>query len=294
MNVPVIFNRRLGKNELDLLFDIFQSKEIHSVQATKFFQLENSIAFVSSIEDEIIGGTAIYRDRTRLGMVLAAIAIKEEHRDLEAHTIIKSSLPFFRTVAIRDVDAIIATNQERGKLKFPLSFHLPSWIKQVLDRNGFVIEQKLYSCRLEFETDKTRKYRKIAVDSIANTKGTKSLIWDTGKSSGLTNSIVWMSLDFATHSKILRTISEGDAAKLAYSLIRDDETLTIGFIAATEDFLSNNGAATALLSGIIEEQVGEICFPLIGRRQLELIESIAEEIGGSLKSESITLMRRRL
>jgi len=294
MSVPVIFNRRLGKNELDLLFDILPSNEIDRVQARNFFQLEDSIAFVSSLEDEIIGGTVIYRDRTRLGMVLAAIAIEEKHRNLGAYTITKSSLPFFRTVAIRDVDAVIATSQEDTKLKFPFSFQLPSWIKQVLEKNEFVAEQNLYSCKLEVETDDTRKYKRIPVDSIPNTEGTKSLIWDTGKSSGLTNSIVWMSLDFAAHSETLQTISEGETTKLAYSLIRANEMMIIGFIATTEDFMSSSEATKALSSIIIEEQVGEISFPLIGRGQLKLIESIAEEIGGRLKSESITLMRRRL
>ena len=293
MSNPVIFNRRLGKNELDLLFDVFKINEINRVQAVQFFRLEDSIAFLSSLGDEVIGGTIVYRDRTRLGMVLASIAIKERFRDLGAYTIIKSSLPFFRTVAIRDVDAIISGKQNDDRLKFPFSFELPSWTKQILEENSFVEEQNLCSCKIEIKKDEIRPDTEVRTDTVASIEGARALIWDTGTKAGLTNSVSWMSLNLAVNSKNLQTISEGDSTKLAYSLYKEKNAVIIGFVIASDDFVKDR-AVIALSSAIKETQMKEIRFPLVGRGQMELVQDIANEVGGSLKSKSITLMRRRL
>ncbi len=294
MNAPLVFNRRLGKGELDLIINLFEQGEIDPNQAAKFLELEDTIVFVSSIKDEIIGGTIVYRDRTRLGMVLAGVAIKKEHRDQGAYTIIKSSLPFFRTVAIRDVDALVSETFDKEVPRIPFSFHLPKWTGQFLERNGFSNEQKLYSCTIEFEHERKNDGTRINFDSVTNIEGAKSLLWDTGKITGLTNSVIWMSLDLAAFSKTLKTVSENKATKLVFSLSTHNRITSIGLVVADEEFLTNNQAATILASAITREQPREVRFPLIGPGQLELLDDVADEVGGLLKCQSITLMRRRL
>ncbi len=294
MSTPLIFNRRVGVNELDMLLDLFESIEIDRMQSAKFLRLENSIAFISSVQDEIIGGIIVYRDRLRLGMALAATAIKKEYRQLSSYTIIKSSLPFFRTVAIRDVDAIVSDIPDIDALRFPYSFHLPKWTKQFLEKNGFSEECKIYSCKLEFEPENLRKDTEFNIDPVANLEGAKSLIWDTGKTTGLTNSIIWMSLDFASQLQILRTVSENDSTQLAYSLITNGNKTNVGFIVSSDEFLLTKRTSAILASDIVKTQMRDVRFPLVGAGQVELLKTIAEEVGGSLKSSSITLMRRRL
>ena len=298
MSNPVIYNRRLGKNELDILLDLLDNYKIAKTtnrsQAKIFFQMEDAIAFISTIENEPIGGTVVYRDRTRLGMVLAAIAIKDEYRDLVTYPVIKSSLPFFRTVAIRDVDVIVSANSHSLNLSFPHSFYLPSWTQPILERAGFERECDLFTYLLEFSNHDIQTPRENLLDADVNMEGARSLIWDEGKDAGLTNSIVWMSLDYAMHAKSLHTVTNENKTDLVFSSYNYDDVATIGFIVTTQEFTRNNAAAEVLSSTILNTKAAKIRFPLIGKGQEELLKSIANQVGGFLKKQSITLMRRRL
>ncbi|TFG34254.1 hypothetical protein EU527_04350 [Candidatus Thorarchaeota archaeon] len=298
MSVPVVFNRRLGMNEINLLFDLIDNTESSEVvnrdQASKFFQLGEAIAFMSSIDDEAIGGTIVYRDRSRLGMVLAAIGMKKEYQDIGIYTVIKSSLPFFRTVAIRDVDVVVSERPMENNLGFPLCFCLPSWTTSVLERIGFVKQQELFSCTLKIGPEDASNHKEIQWDSKPNFEGARSLIWDEGKTLGLMNSLVWMSLDFAAHTKTLRTLTDENATKFIISIYDSEGIAIVGTLAAKENFWVSDKASNILASTIKETRALDIRFPLIGKGQIEMLKTVTEEIGGFLKKESITLMRRRL
>ncbi|TFG32921.1 hypothetical protein EU528_01835 [Candidatus Thorarchaeota archaeon] len=295
MTAPVMFNRRLGKNELNIAFELVENQTefgcIDREQATRFLNLENTISFVSSIMDKIIGGTIIYRDRTRLGMVLASVVVAKEFREKGAYSIIKSSLPFFRSVAIRDVDALVPDDKSKKLLGFPGTLELDWWTKDILERIGFAEQDNLSSYIIQIDTRKKENYADSRWDSQPNIQAAKNLIWNCSKKIGMTNSLIWTHFDSAASQGRLRTVTQNDSMRLVTSIYHADGTAIIDLLVSDEDFET---AARQISSLVKESRCNEVILPLIGEGQSELIQAVADELGGSLKRKSMTLMRRHL
>ncbi len=130
MTKSMIYNSRLFPREFSKWFEMCSragldtSDEIREC-VESFGELADAMLYLITLDGEAVGGTAVYRDRRRLGLALVSAVMGEEHRERLLRSMIKSSLPFFRTSSIRNVDALVATdNQER--LPFPYGFVLPS------------------------------------------------------------------------------------------------------------------------------------------------------------------------
>ncbi|MGY5871377.1 MAG: hypothetical protein RTV72_03940 [Candidatus Thorarchaeota archaeon] len=292
-----MFNRRLSKSELDIWIDLLENQTdsecLIKELATEFLELPETLSFVSSVNNEVIGGTAIYRDRTRLGMILASIAVKKEFRDTGAYSIIKSSLPFFKTVAIRDVDALVPNESYENRLGFPGSFELDPWVKPILERMGFEEKEQLFSCSIAKLGDHSGNKDSLW-DTQPDLENCKKLIWDTSKSTGMTNSVVWSTFDFAFSQGTLRTVTINDSTKLVTSIFTSGNAAIVGLLSSDDNF-QEQGLATKYVTSMVKEADVEIVqFPLVGRGQIKLVEAVANELGGSLKSRSMTLMRRHL
>lgn len=262
--------------------------------ASSFLNLQEALSFVSSVNDEIIGGTAIYRDRTRLGMILASVAVKKEFREISAYSIIKSSLPFFRTVAIRDIEALIPDDSSKERLAFPGSLELDLWTKSVLERIGFIEKSKLFSYSIAIQGENPKSHEESMWDSQPDIEKAKKLIWDSSKTAGMTNSHIWTTFDFAVNQGTLRTVTLEDSMKLATSIYYHGKTAIIGLIISDDDF-TDDGMASRLIAKVVRESDADhLILPLIGNGQSNLIEEVADELGGSLKRRSMILMRRKL
>jgi len=298
MTAPIMFNRRLSKSELDIWLDLLDGKTDYGYMtrelASRFLSHQDTICFVSSIEDEIIGGAVIFRDRTRLGMVLASVVVNNEFRELGAYSVIKASLPFFKTVAIRDVEALIPDTPSEKRIGFPSSLELDTWTKDVLERIGFENKDTLYSYALTIQEEKGIHQNGSTWDSDSDLDKIKNLIWDSSKATGLTNSHIWTALEFARNQSTLRTASIGDSLMLASSFNVSDTSAIIGFIVSSEDFIEEGAASRLISQTVRESKVNSVHFPLVGKGQTDLVETIAEELGGSLKRGSMTLMRKPL
>lgn len=298
MTAPVLFNRRLSRGELTTHIDLMQSQTdlgcMNRDLAAKFLKLQESISFVSSVDDEIIGGTTIYRDRTRLGMILASVAVMKEFRETCAYNIIKSSLPFFRTVVIRDIEALIPDDSSEERLAFPGSLELDLWTKSVLERIGFEEKSKLYSYSITIQGDNRKSHTENLWDSQPDLEIAKKLIWDSSKTAGMTNSHVWTAFDFAVNQGSLRTVTSKDSMKLVTSIYYSGKTAIIGLIISDDDF-SDEGMASRLLAKMVRElDVENLMLPLTGNGQHNLVEALADELSGSLKKRSMTLMCKNL
>ncbi|MCK5265517.1 MAG: hypothetical protein KAR03_07910 [Candidatus Thorarchaeota archaeon] len=298
MTDPVLFNRRLSKSELNTWISLVESQTdsgcMNRALAADFLELEDTLSFVSSVDDEMIGGTAIYKDRTRLGMILASVAVKKEFREISAYSIIKSSLPFFRVVAIRDIDALIPDDTSKERLAFPGSFELDLWTKSVLERIGFEEKSKLFSYSIPLQGENQQRHVENKWDSHTNIENAKKLIWDSSKTAGMTNSLVWTAFDFAVNQGNLRSVTLKDSMKLVTSIYYSGKTAIIGLIISDDDF-TEDGMASSLVAEMIRETDAEkLILPLIGDGQDKLIEALADELGGSLKRRSMTLMRKQL
>ena len=298
MTAPVLFNRRLSRSELNTWIHLVESQTdigcLNREMASNFLKLQETLSFVSSVHDEIIGGTAIYRDRTRLAMILASVAVKKEFREISAYNIIKSSLPFFRTVAIRDIEALIPDESSEERLAFPGSLELDQWTKSVLERIGFEENSKLFSYSITIQGENPQKHVENMWDSHPDIKNAKKLIWDSSKTAGLTNSHIWTAFDFAVNQDTLRTVSLKDSMKLVTSIYYSGNTAIIGLIISDDDFNDDERASRMIAEMVRNSDAETVILPLIGDGQNNLIAAVSDELGGSLKRRSITLMRKRL
>ena len=296
MTAPVMFNRRLSKNELDIWIDLLESKTDFGYTsrdlAFDFLSHKDTISFISSVESEVIGGTVIFRDRTRLGMVLTSVAVNDDFREKGAYNIIKSSLPFFKSVAIRDVDALIPDDSTIERAGFPSSLELDHWAMDVLERIGFENKGTLFAYVIENPSYKDTNKSELKWDSSIDFDNIKNFIWDLSKSTGLTNSFIWTALEFARVRGTLRTVTLEDSMKLAFNFNVVDTTAIIDVLVSDETF--NEDASRFIVQTIKESAVDTVRFTLVGTGQSELVERIADLIGGSLKRRSMTLMRKPL
>lgn len=294
MSKPVIFNGRLNKNEsdiwLDLLNETSKSKFKDRDLAKQYLALPESISFVSSIENQIIGGTTIYRDRTRLSMVLVSVAVKEAYRESATYQIIKSSLPFFKTVAIRDVDVLISSNGGIDNIGFPLSLEVDPWAINEIRRVGFDEVAKIG--KYSFEITKKQDSR-INWDEQPNLEGAKEIIWDQSKPLGLTNSLVWLARDFAADRRTLVTSTINGKVIAVAGLWRIGESLTVSPLVTDPEALDWSQVAKAIISEGVRYSAERIHLPIVGVGQSGLIEEL-ERMTNLTSSRKLSLLRKPL
>ena len=82
--------------------------------------------------------------------------------------------------------------------------------------------------------------------------------------------------------------------KLVTSIYYSGKTAIIGLLISDDDF-AEDGRASRLIAEMVRNSEAEmLILPLTGNGQGGLIEAVVDELGGSLKRRSMTLMRKRL
>jgi len=294
MSKPMMFNGRLNKNEshiwLNLQQDVNASKVKDRSLVMDFLQLPESISFVSSVSEQIIGGTTIYRDRTRLSMVLANVAVKDAFRETATYQIVKASLPFFKTVAIRDVDVLVSNDVIADPVGFPLSFEVESWTRDVLVRAGFEEVNKIGQYSFDIQED---NYHPFKWDNRPNEESAKELMWDMSKPAGLTTSLIWAARDFAMASKNLMTYTVNEKVAAVAGLWSTNESLVVTPVVSDPEILDWSKLAEAIAAEGAKLQVNRIYLPLVGPGQAALIEEL-QKTSTKSSTRELSLMRKPL
>ncbi len=294
MSQPVMFNGRLNKNEsdiwLDLLNETSKSKCMDLDLAKQYFTLPESISFVSSVGNQIIGGTTIYRERTRLSMVLVSVAVKEAYRESATYQIIKSSLPFFKTVAIRNVDVLVSSNSGSDRIGFPLSLEVEPWAVNAIKRVGFEKVAKIGQCSFEISQ---KHDNRIKWDNEPNLEGAKALIWDQSKPLGLTNSLVWLARDFAEEQRTLMTSTINDKVVAVVGLWSTRESLAVSPLVTDPEVLDWSQVAKAIISEGVRSNAERVHLPIVGQGQSGLIEEL-DGMTNLTSSRKLSLLRKPL
>jgi hypothetical protein len=297
MSTPVLFNRRLREEEIkswiDLVNQDTSSGCISNELASSFLRLPETIAFVSTIDDDIVGGTAIFRDRVRLGMVLSSVAIRGAYRESSAYHVIKTSLPFMKTAAIRDVDAIISRDPTETSIGFPASLELDIWMFDILEKMGFKQVGRIWSNTLECNMDSQVGSKERRWDHRPNLEGAKQLIWSQGKAAGLTTSLIWATLDFAFNRGTLRTYSIDGSTRIAASIDRINETALVGMLVVDSEY-SEDLAVDSVVIDLCRHLTTRVHLPLIGESQQNLVDLLVEQMSASLRKWPLTLLRKNL
>jgi hypothetical protein len=295
MDKPVMFNGRLNKDEVDIWLKLLNETSESGFNdrdlAKAFLMLPGSITFVSSIEDKFIGGTSIYRDRTRLAMVLVSVAVNKKFRESATYQIIKSSMPFFKTVAIRDADVLVSKDDSLNRLGFPLSLELDPWTRDIIKRIGFeevgTIEHYSFTIVDDVRESTIRWTSKIDTESV------RELIWNQSKPLGLTNSLIWLARDFAEGEGCLMSIStEGEVSGVA-GFWQLSGTLCVSPIVTDSQKLKWNHTAESLIAEALRIGVKRIELPLIGKGQGDLIQAL-DRMCDRTSCRKLSLMRKPL
>jgi hypothetical protein len=295
MDRPVMFNGRLNKDEvetwLDLLDNASDSSYADRSLAREFLMLEESITFVSSLENKLIGGTSIFKDKTRLAMVLTSVVVEEQFRDTATYQIVKSSMPFFKTVAIRDVDAIVSVDGSKNPIGFPLCLELDPWITEVLKRIGFDEIGHLNHC--SFQIDEEVLENPIIWNNEIDTEEVRELIWNQSKPMGLTNSLVWLFQDFALSKECLMTTNlEGKTVAVAGFWKLSDSLYVSPFVSDPER-INWNQIAESIVAIAVQKGAKHIELPIIGEGQMGIIGALENWCSRSL-CRKLSLLRKPL
>jgi hypothetical protein len=295
MDKSVMFNARLRKSEVNTWLNLLDSTNETGARnrdlVERFLLLPESITFVSSLENRIIGGTSIYRDRKRSAMVLAAVAVDKNHRDSAAFQIIKSSMPFFKTVAIRDVDLLVPQNDEPNKLGFPLSFDLEPWTKDIIERLGFSEVGFLKHC--SFSVEPVSSGETTDWNEKVNEEESSELIWDQGKPTGLTNSLIWLAQDFALANRNLRALTINEHIVAVAGFWKMDDTLCVLPLISDPLRIGWEDLAAKLLFEARRRKVRYMDLSLLGEGQQDLIQAL-EEFCSLNSCRKLSLLRKQL
>jgi hypothetical protein len=290
----MMFGRRLHSNESNLFLGILQNYtergSCSNQLAESYLRHPDTVMFTSDLEGRTIGATCVRKDKNRLGMVLSAVAVQPDEREASAYNLVKSSLPFFRTVAIRDVDAILSESRSSA-LGFPLNLALDSWIKSVLSRLGFDQVGTIVQIEGAVSQDGTDEYQR-SWDREANHEEARSLLWDFGRSVGLETSLAWAAFDLAASLGRLETISvRGKTAMLAGLFSLGDSVIVTPLLCNPELVMPEH-AVDILANRLKREQASRVLLPLLGSGQEALIR--AADRSFSARAYRLSLMRKRI
>ncbi|MFX0108538.1 MAG: hypothetical protein ACFE7R_09660 [Candidatus Hodarchaeota archaeon] len=292
---PTLFCRRMMRNELDTWLSI--SNECTSSKrelAAAFMNLEDSIFFLASISGETIGGTSLFRDSRLLGLALTSVRLIEDYQESVTLQLLKSSLPFFKSVAIRNVDAIVSKNSSECEVPFPLSTEIGAWVVPTLRKLEFREEEEIFHYNIRLGKGKNDSESVLMKDKTVNTYGVRKLLWAARKTNSLYFSQAWLALSLAISRGSLRTYSSGEDAFLAFSLEPFEADIVVPLIVADFERIDLNDIARQLMSEVHKFTARSLHFPLTGVNQVELFELLAEYCNAELNSRELLLLRKEL
>ncbi|MHA1637553.1 MAG: hypothetical protein ACTSUB_06005 [Candidatus Thorarchaeota archaeon] len=284
------FSRRLMNSEVLVWLEV--GKKTDSNDSTeyskKYMKLGNAMAFVSYIGEDLIGGTAIYKDPIRQGMALINVRIGKEYRDQATTQILKTAIPFFKSASIKDVDVILNPTTDNSPIPCPINSELESWTKDGLEKIGFEVISKIYYVTA---TIPDSKYEcGVKWDAELNLEGLQKLFWKHGAQCSNLSFL----LDLQKHEGNLKTSSVTDETQLVmgFSLVKKKWMVTTVF--HNTDLIDKELVARTILAETQKMKLQHIVFPILSEEQLQLVKTL-ENLGMNLlETRELVLMRKTL
>ncbi|MFW9968101.1 MAG: hypothetical protein ACFFEA_13180 [Candidatus Thorarchaeota archaeon] len=294
MSSRTLYTRRMSRKELDIWLELYGDKNpLDKKLADIFIQLEDSMFFLSSIGNEIVGGTAIYRDRTRLAVALIAAYHNPDLKETGQLQLIKSSLPFFRSVTIHHVDAIVGKSRMNSKLPFPINFVLDKKFRPVLESFGFVAEEAILQCAVTLSSNQEKE---PSMDWMVTKDhdAVRNLFWRQYKTTGIDTTLVTLGWQMASAMNHLETLHDEKGITAAVGIERIGNISVIWPIIADFRLIDEDTLAVAIHERVLQTRASEILIPILGIGQKELAKELADQCGGMLMVEEATLLRKQL
>ncbi|MFX1473782.1 MAG: hypothetical protein ACFFBM_14835 [Promethearchaeota archaeon] len=290
-----LYTRRMSRRELGIWLELIGDvSPLDNEMAKRFSNLEDSMFFLSSIEEEIVGGTAIFRDRTRLALALVAANYKATLKKPAQLQLLKSSLPFFRSVTIHHVDAIVDKSEQKPKLPFPAAFALEKRLQPMLESLGFGLEERIFRYDIEVSGSQSKESSRITWKTTNDHEAVRDLFWRQNRTSGVDSSLVTLGWQMASAKGLLQTLEDDTGITAAVGLdITNDITLVWPIIA---DFrlIDIDTLAHAIHERVLQTEAHKIAVPILGTGQKELMGRIADLFNGKVSASELLLLRRQL
>ncbi len=295
MKPPTLFTWRMAKSELDIWLSIQDTAKHDSMEYAKsLMDLPDGAFFLASITNQVVGGAAIYRDRTRLAVALLAVRMLQEFREKAQLQLLRSSIPFFRTVVIHEVDVLVSPEREENPLPLPFNSEVSSWLTPALGSLEFQHVTTALSCTIDTPTDTSPMYGKVSWDARPDMEGARDLYWRQIESSRLDCSQVTLALEWEASRGSLRTLTMGGLTILTmgFELVKD--RIIVWPLIADLEHVTSQEIAHEITSQASDFDVERIEIPLLGLGQKDIAEAVAALGEGRLEMREIALMRKRL
>ncbi|MHA2354813.1 MAG: hypothetical protein ACXADC_06550 [Candidatus Thorarchaeota archaeon] len=296
MSSRTLYTRRMSRTELDIWLELSgETSPSNRQMAKRFIQHQDSMFFLSSIGDEIVGGTAIYRDRTRLAVALISAHYGPDLKEGSKIQIVKSSLPFFRSVTIHHVDAIVGKSETGTKLPFPAGFVLNRKFGPILESLGFADEDTVLHCVFDVgKKSRAKKSRMKEWKTTDDQDAIRDLFWRQNKTSGIDSSFVTLGWEMAGTKNLMQTIEDDKGITAAIGLESIGNIAMIWPVIADFRLIDQDELAGAIYDRVLQADARKIVLPILGSGQKELVGELAELHGGEMKFTESSLMRKQL
>jgi hypothetical protein len=285
----------MSRTELDIWLELTGDvSPLDNEFAKRFSNLEGSMFFLSSIEDEIVGGTAIFRDRTRLAVALVAANHKSILKESVQLQLLKSSLPFFRSVTIHHVDAIIDISEKKPNLPFPAGFALKKRMQPMLESLGFALEERVFRYDIEVNSNRSKESSMLTWKKASDHEAVRDLFWRQNRTSGVDSSLVTLGWQMASARDILQTLEDDKGITAAVGLDIINGTALLWPIIADFRLIDINTLAQAIHERILGTEALKITFPILGTGQRDLASELSDLCNGKASASEILLLRKHL
>jgi hypothetical protein len=237
----------------------------------KLAKLDETIIYVASINDQFIGGTWLWRDASRLSMVLAKAWIKSEYSTVASNQLLKSSLPWFKSLAIREVDALVYTTQPDHRFSFHLNPILNHWTYDPLTAIGFEEIKSYYQVVLRRAKGRDSSFQ-FVIQNQSNIEWFGSVLRKYSNDIGLELSHASLILEYGARNNTLFSYTMNGDTILTTTLAKVDEYTTVGPLVYDPQILSSQQAIDAILTTELDTPF--FLFSLLNNEQLEYLKSL--------------------
>ncbi len=291
-----IFSRRLGNDETEIWIGLLKERTsalLSEDLIASFSSLENGLFYVSSFNDDTFGGSAVFIDRYRLGMALIDIIIKSQYIDETGYVVIKSSIPYFRSLSIKNVDVLVNSSGATFDLPFPLAFGVDPCMIDTLEKIGFEAVHELYHVTIDNISEIPTADHDLTPDDSLDIEGSLKFYWSHYKQAGVDCSHFWCAFDLSLRRKNLNTLARNNRIIAILGCeVFDNQLIVAPFLIDTEAIYPHQ--MISLLSSIAGGEFSRVDFPIAGTGQLDYIQEIARVMSGEISTRELQLMRKKL
>jgi hypothetical protein len=287
------FSRRLLPDETAIWTGLLPPDEPpddpHLTQS--YMNLDDSMFFASFLGDETVGISTIYRDRVRMSILLSSLRVLEEYRERITKHIIKTSLPFFKTAAIREAEAVVNLTSSAEGIPFPLVTEIGPWALGALTENGF--RKAGDYVRTRFRVPKPKLDYNDSWDKQESTsENLRELFWNTDEKERPDHARLWLGFALGGERGIY-TSSIDNNTSFAMSFQPAHQILVVTSLLYDSKSVSHEGAAARVIDLARMKRYDQVVFPLLSNTS-PVIDELRNMCGSPVSEIPLELLRKPL